>query len=59
MAKKSGKSKWIEEAIVTSLERSLDADELHTRRLLAHTNLQAIAWINLTLKQITFTTLTK
>ncbi len=44
---------------VTSLDRSLDAHELHTRRLLAHTNLQAIAWINITLKQITFTTLTK
>ena len=44
---------------VTSLDRSLDAHELHTRRLLAHTNLQAVAWINLTLKQITFTTLTK
>ena len=44
---------------VTTLDRSLDAHELHTRRRLAHTNLQAIAWINLTLKQITFTTLTK
>ncbi len=44
---------------VTSFDRGLDAHELHTRRLLAHTNLQAIAWINLTLKQISFTTLTK
>ena len=44
---------------VTSLDRCLDAHDLHTRKLLAHTNLHAIAWINLTLKKITFTSLTK
>ncbi len=44
---------------VTSLDRSIDAHELHSRKLLAHTDLQAMAWINITLKQITFTTLTK
>lgn len=43
---------------VTSLDRSIAEHELHTRKLLAHSNLQAIAWINLTLKQVTFTTLT-
>ena len=43
---------------VTSLDRSIAKHELHTRKLLAHSNLKAIAWINLTLKQVTFMTLT-
>lgn len=42
---------------ITGLDDSLDRFESHARRLLAHANLHAIAWINITMKQVTFTTI--
>ncbi|HEV7224447.1 MAG TPA: GxxExxY protein [Pirellulales bacterium] len=42
---------------ITALDDSLPRFENHARRLLAHTNLRAIAWINVTMKQVTFITL--
>jgi hypothetical protein len=39
------------------LNGSLDAFEEHARRLLAHTELCAIAWVNITMKQVALTTL--
>lgn len=44
---------------ITGLDRSLDEFETHARRLLAHVDLHAIAWININMKQVTFTTLTQ
>ena len=44
---------------ITGLDRSLDDFETHARRLLAHADLRAIAWININMKCVTFTTLTK
>ncbi len=42
---------------ITGLDHSLANFETHARRLLAHTNLLAIAWIKITVKQVTFTTI--
>lgn len=42
---------------ITGLDNSLAQFEKHARRLLGHTNLRAIAWINITMKRVTFTTL--
>ncbi len=44
---------------VTGLDKSLADFETHTLRLLNHIDLRAIAWINVNLKQVTFTTMTK
>ncbi len=44
---------------ITGLDHSLDDFETHARRLLEHVDLQAIAWVNINMKQVTFTTLTK
>ena len=44
---------------ITGLDGSLADFEAHARRLLAHVDLRAIAWININMKQATFTTLTK
>ena len=42
---------------ITSFERRLDAFEIHARRLLACVDLRAIAWVNITMKQVAFTML--
>jgi|GEM_PF-4430076 hypothetical protein len=44
---------------ITGFDHSLDEFETHARRLLAHVALQAIVWVNINMKQVTFTTLTK
>lgn len=44
---------------ITGLDRSLNDFETHACRLLAHTDLRAIAWININMKCVTFTTLSK
>ncbi|MCL4205013.1 MAG: GxxExxY protein [Pirellulaceae bacterium] len=44
---------------ITGFERSLANFESHARRLLAHVQLRAIAWININMQQVTFTTLTR
>jgi GxxExxY protein len=44
---------------ITDFDRSLDEFETHARRLLAHVDLRAIAWVNINMKQVTFTTLTR
>lgn len=44
---------------ITALDRSLDDFETHARRLLAHADLKAIAWININMNCVTFTTLSK
>ena len=44
---------------ITGLDRSLADFETHARRLLAHADLRAIAWIDINMKCVTFTTLTK
>jgi hypothetical protein len=44
---------------ITGFDQSLGDFELHAHRLLAHVDLQAIAWININMKQVTFTTLMK
>ena len=44
---------------ITGVDHSLNDIETHTRRLLAHADLRAIAWINITMKCATFTTLSK
>jgi GxxExxY protein len=41
---------------VTALESELDAFEAHVRRLLAHTRLHAILWMNIALHEVTFVT---
>ena len=43
---------------ITSLENSLAAFESHGAAWPAHTNLHAIAWVNITMKRVTFTTIT-
>ena len=40
---------------LTSLSRSLDAFDIHARKLLNHSDLRAIAWVNIDLKKVTFT----
>jgi GxxExxY protein len=42
---------------LTALTQNLEHFENHARRLLAHLNLRALAWINITIHQLTFTTL--
>lgn len=42
---------------LTGLHEELNAFEDHARRLLSHTDLQAIVWANIGLKDVTFTTL--
>lgn len=44
---------------VTTLPDNLEAFALHTRRLLAHTRLRAIQWVNVGRHQLTFTTIQK
>ncbi len=44
---------------ITGFDRSMDEFETHARRLLAHVDIHAIAWVNINLKQVTFTTLTR
>ena len=44
---------------ITGLNRDLDRFENHARRWLAHVNARVITWININLRQITFTTLEK
>jgi GxxExxY protein len=44
---------------LTAFDSRLDRFEQHARRLLAHLDLRAIAWINLNIKTVTFTTLKK
>jgi hypothetical protein len=43
--------------VITAFDHPLDAFEVHAKRLLAHTDLQAIAWLNINMKLATFTTL--
>ena len=43
--------------IITSLDQSLKSYETNTRRLLAHLDLRAINWINITMNAVTFVTL--
>jgi GxxExxY protein len=43
---------------ITGLDDSLTDFEFHARRLLSHADLRAIAWVNINMKQVTFTTLT-
>ena len=42
---------------LTSFPDRLEAFEVHARRLLQHTSLQAIHWANITHKYVTFTTI--
>lgn len=42
---------------ITAFDGPLDSFEVHARRLLQHVDLRAIAWINVNMKQVTFTTL--
>ena len=42
---------------ITGFNGTLDAFEVHARRLLAHIDLRAIAWVNINMKEVTFTTL--
>lgn len=44
---------------ITAFEHSRNDFETHARRLLAHADLHAIAWINIAFGQVTFTTLTR
>lgn len=44
---------------ITGFDRQLDSFESHAKRLLAHVDLRAIAWINIMMKQVTFTILTR
>lgn len=44
---------------LTSLPRALETYEIHARRLLAHADLRAIAWVNIDLRKVTFTMLEK
>lgn len=44
---------------ITGLDRSLGEFEAHARKLLAHVDLKAIAWVNINMKEVTFTTLTR
>ena len=54
--------RWIAPGValkITGFDHSLDEFETHARRLLAHVDLRAIAWVNINMKQVTFTTLTR
>jgi GxxExxY protein len=42
---------------ITAFDGPLDGFESHARRLLQHSGLRAIAWVNITMKQVTFITL--
>ncbi len=42
---------------ITGLDGKLDHFEHHARKLLTHVDLLAIAWVNITIKQVRFTTL--
>ncbi|HEY3965376.1 MAG TPA: GxxExxY protein [Planctomycetaceae bacterium] len=42
---------------ITAFDGRQDPFEVHARRLLAHVDLRAIAWVNVNLKQVTFTML--
>ncbi|MFO0965795.1 MAG: hypothetical protein U0793_09465 [Gemmataceae bacterium] len=42
---------------ITALDGPLDDFEAHARRFLAHTRLHSIAWVNITIKKVSFTTL--
>jgi GxxExxY protein len=42
---------------ITAFDKSLDAFERHARRFLDHTTLHAVAWVNVTMKTVTFTSL--
>lgn len=42
---------------ITAFDGSLDKFEKHARKLLAHMDLKAIAWVNVNVNQVTFTTL--
>ncbi len=42
---------------ITGLEKEVDGFEVHARRLLAHVDLRAIAWVNINMKQVTFVTI--
>ena len=44
---------------ITGFDHSLDEFETHARRLLAHVDIRAIAWVNINMKQVTYTTLTR
>ena len=44
---------------ITGFDHSLDEFETNARRLLAHVDLGAIAWVNISMKQVTYTTLTR
>jgi hypothetical protein len=44
---------------ITGFDHSLDEFETHARRLLAHVDLHTIAWVNISMNQVTFTTLTQ
>jgi GxxExxY protein len=44
---------------ITGFNGPLEPFEQHARRLLAHINLRAIAWVNVNMKEITFTALEK
>jgi GxxExxY protein len=45
--------------MMTGLTRGFDRFEIHARRLLAHLDVRAIAWININPQRLTFTTLEK
>jgi hypothetical protein len=42
---------------ITGLNGPLDPFEHHGQRLLAHIDLRAIAWVNVNMKEVRFTTL--
>ena len=42
---------------VTTIEHDLDSFESHSRRLLQHTAMEAIDWVNIQLHTVTFKTL--
>lgn len=42
---------------ITAFETPSKHFEIHARRLLTHVDLRAIAWLNIGIKQVTFTTL--
>jgi hypothetical protein len=42
---------------LTALESDLDGYEEHARRLLAHTDLEAILWVNIAQHDVTFVSL--
>jgi GxxExxY protein len=44
---------------LTTLQRDLSAFESHTKRFLQHTRLRHVAWINITLEEVTFVLVSK